>query len=158
MKMHNYTLFLEWTGNKGEGTKNYRSYERSHRISTAVTNQVIEGSSDPAFLGDKTKYNPEELFVASLASCHMLWYLHLCASNNIVVLEYTDEPLGKMVEEKDGSGHFTEVILKPTVIIKHKTNKQLAKNLHAEAQKMCFIANSCNFPVLHQPEILTAKL
>ena len=95
MKMHNYTLFLEWTGNKGEGTKNYRSYERSHRISTAVTNQVIEGSSDPAFLGDKTKYNPEELFVASLASCHMLWYLHLCASNNIVVLEYTDEPLGK---------------------------------------------------------------
>jgi hypothetical protein len=77
-KIHRYRTQVVWTGNLGQGTASYRAYERSHEI-VVEEKPLIAGSSDPAFRGDKTKYNPEELFVASLSICHMLWYLHLCA-------------------------------------------------------------------------------
>ena len=93
-KEHNYKLSIRWTGNKGEGTKNYTAYERSHVIQ--VENKPdISGSSDPAFRGDSTRYNPEELLVASLSSCHMLWYLHLCAEAKVIVIDYVDHATGK---------------------------------------------------------------
>jgi len=83
---HHYKTTIRWTGNKGQGTADYRSYERSH---TAFIDgkQDILCSSDPAFRGDKTKHNPEELFLVSIASCHMLWYLHLCAEAGVVVID-----------------------------------------------------------------------
>ena len=148
-KEHNYKTQIEWTGNRGEGTKTYKGYDRSHHI--AVTNKpVIEASSDPAFMGDALKYNPEELLVASLSSCHMLWFLHLCSDNGIVVVNYRDEATGTMLETLSG-GHFTEVILHPAVTITDKTKIEKANELHYEANKKCFIANSCNFPVKHKP-------
>ncbi|MEO6188479.1 MAG: OsmC family protein [Ginsengibacter sp.] len=149
-RQHIYNVSSTWTGNSGSGTSDYRSYERSHVIS--VENKVaILCSSDPAFRGDKTKYNPEELLVASLAGCHMLSYLHLCSVAGIVVTEYVDHATGTMEETDDGSGHFTEVTLHPTVTITDESKVGLANELHQKANEICFIANSCNFPIFHKP-------
>ncbi|UFH56508.1 OsmC family protein [Spirosoma sp. KNUC1025] len=149
-KQHTYVLTTKWTGNKGEGTSTYRSYERNHTIS-ADNKPDILGSSDPAFRGDKTRYNPEELLVAALSTCHMLSYLHLCAVAGVVVLDYTDKAAGTMVETPDGGGHFTDVTLYPVVLVAQESMIDKANELHHQASKLCFIANSCNFPVHHKP-------
>ena len=151
-KEHNYETSLVWTGNTGEGTKTYKGYSRSHEISVEGK-PVIVGSSDPNFNGDAERYNPEEMLVASLSSCHMLWYLHLCSQAKIVVTDYTDQASGKMVETADGGGHFTEVILKPRVCISKESDSVKAEKLHTRAHGLCFIANSVNFPVLTKAEI-----
>jgi len=152
MKTHHYNCTFKWTGNTGLGTKSYTSYERGYIIS--VENKVdIKGSSDPSFRGDPSKHNPEELFLASISSCHALWYLHLCASNGIVVLSYLDKATGTMLETKQGKGYFSEVALLPSVIIAKPENLATAKALHQQAKEMCFIANSCNFPIHHKPNI-----
>jgi organic hydroperoxide reductase OsmC/OhrA len=156
MKIHTYSTEVIWTGNSGNGTKDYRSYSRSHKIKSK-NKPVIQGSSDPTFLGDSAKYNPEELFLASLSSCHMLWYLHLCSENNVVVTSYCDEPIGTMREEKSGTGYFEVVVLKPKVTISEPVRKALARTLHQEAGRKCFIANSCNFPVKHEPAIFISE-
>ncbi len=153
MKKHNYEVKVEWTGNEGKGTENYKSYKRDHTVSVDGKYNEINGSSDPSFMGDPARYNPEELFLSSLSSCHMLWYLHLCSVNKIVVTEYIDYAKGIMEETKDGSGQFTEVILYPKVRISDPDMVERAKELHEEANKMCFIANSCNFKIQHQPDI-----
>ncbi|WP_370901150.1 OsmC family protein [Chryseobacterium gossypii] len=146
MKEHHYKATIQWTGNKGTGTSSYRDYERSHTIS--VQNKpVIEGSSDPAFRGDKTKYNPEEMLLASLSSCHMLWYLHFCSEEGIIVTDYTDNAVGVMEETDNGSGRFTEVVLNPTVTVAGESMVEKARELHHKAHEFCFIANSVNFPV-----------
>lgn len=150
---HQYKATVTWTGNKGEGTSNYRSFGREHTISIGEKPDIL-GSSDPAFLGDTTRHNPEDLLVSSIASCHMLWYLHLCAEAGVVVTEYSDQATGIMVEEKNGSGHFTEVTLHPLVVVTEQSMIEQANMLHKKANEMCFIANSVNFPVKHQP---TAK-
>lgn len=153
MKNHHYKIIIQWTGNQGSGSSNYRDYERSHTIS--VENKpTIEGSSDPAFRGDKTKYNPEEMFLASLSSCHMLWYLHFCSEAGIIVVDYTDQATGIMTEIQNGSGRFTEVILNPIVIVTEESMIEKAKELHYKANEFCFIANSVNFPVKHIPKVL----
>ncbi|NJB37857.1 OsmC family protein [Croceivirga sp. JEA036] len=153
MKQHHYTLRLKWTGNTGQGTKDYKSYQRDHLISIKDKQVQIPGSADPNFRGDPTKYNPEELFLSSLASCHMLWYLHLCSTENITVLTYIDNPIGIMAEEANGSGKFTNVILHPEVTIKEEDKIELAKRLHHKANQFCFIANSCNFEIKHEPVV-----
>ncbi len=155
-KEHQYKTSLTWTGNKGSGTMDYRSYERSYVISVEYKPEIL-GSSDSAFMGDKTKHNPEDLLVSSLSSCHMLWYLHLCSQNAIVVLDYKDMAIGKMIENADGSGRFTEVTLYPLVTITDEAHIEKANSLHEQAHKMCFIANSCNFPVLHEAKYVIEK-
>ena len=148
IKEHSYKLTIKWTGNTGKGTLDYRSYERSHSIQADNKNE-INASSDPAFRGDKTKYNPEELLVASLSSCHMLWFLHLCADNGIVITDYVDNPIGIMIETENGGGKFKEVILNPIVTIENKDFADNIDNLHKKANELCFIANSVNFTVKH---------
>ena len=145
-KHHKYTLQVVWTGDQGSGTSSYDAYSRDHLV-RAANKPAIEASSDPAFRGTATRHNPEELFVASLSSCHMLWYLHLCAVNGIVVTGYVDDPVGTMEESAQGSGHFTDVVLRPQVTIGAGGDMKLAVRLHEEAHKFCFIANSVNFPV-----------
>lgn len=152
-KQHHYKTTIHWTGNKGTGTSSYRTYERSHTIE--VQNKtVIEGSSDPAFRGDQTKHNPEELFLSSLSSCHMLWYLHFCSEAGVIVIDYTDEATGIMTETAEGSGHFTSATLHPTVTVAEESMIEKAKELHHKANQFCFIANSVNFPVQHIPTML----
>ncbi len=155
MKEHHYQIDLTWTGNEGKGTESYKAYSRNHLISAAGKSITIPGASDPSFLGDPTRYNPEELFVSSLSACHMLWYLHLCAVNKIVVTDYEDHATGTMIETTDGGGRFTEVTLHPKVTITDPTQKEKAHDLHHQANGLCFIANSCNFKVRHEPEILS---
>lgn len=153
---HHYKLTVEWTGNNGTGTSDARAYERSHTMS-AAGKEPIACSSDPAFRGDRTKYNPEDMLVYSLSSCHMLWYLHLCADAGIVITNYVDHPEGTMVEERGNEkGRFTEVTLYPVITITDGSKQDLAASLHEQAHHKCFIANSCNFPVHHKPRFIVA--
>lgn len=149
-KEHYYNLTLQWTGNSGSGTSNYRTYERSHIIS-AKNKEPIFASADPAFRGDKTKYNPEEFLLASISGCHMLWFLHLCADNSIIVTDYIDNPTGIMEETNNGGGRFREVTLNPVVTVKDISSLEKLNDLHKRANELCFIANSVNFIVRHHP-------
>jgi organic hydroperoxide reductase OsmC/OhrA len=142
---------VRWTGNTGAGTATYRSYERAHEIS-AEGKAAIAGSSDAAFRGDRTRWNPEELLVAALSSCHQLAYLHLCAVAGIVVVDYVDHAEGWMEETPDGAGQFTRVLLRPKVMVSGGDLVK-AKELHHEAHEKCFIARSVNFPVENDPEV-----
>jgi len=151
-RQHRYGVTVTWTGNRGEGTRSYRAYSRAHEISVPGK-PAIPGSSDSSFRGDAGRWNPEELLVASLSACHKLWYLHLCASEGIVVTAYVDEAGGEMVEEADGSGHFSVVTLCPRVTIAAGSDREKALALHHEAHSKCFIANSVNFPVTVTPEV-----
>jgi organic hydroperoxide reductase OsmC/OhrA len=146
MKQHNYEVRLEWSGNDGEGTKTYNSYHRDHTI-TCEGKPPIHGSSDPSFRGDRSRYNPEELLVASLSSCHMLWYLHLCSVNCITVLDYRDRASGEMQEHDDGSGEFVQVTLRPVAKVQAGDDRSRALALHDEAHRLCFIARSVRFSV-----------
>lgn len=154
---HHYELKLDWTGNKGTGTSSYRSYDRSYVI-TIENKKVIEGSSDPAFRGDPTKHNPEELLLAALSSCHMLSYLHLCADAGVVVTNYEDQASGTMMETPDGGGQFTEVYLNPVVTVMDASMIEKAHSLHERAGKLCFIASSMNFPVHHRSTCVVATV
>lgn len=149
-RQHHYPIQMKWTGNTGTGTGEYRSYERAHEYSVPGK-PVIPGSSDPAFRGDKTRYNPEELLVMSLSSCHMLWFLHLAAEAGVVVTAYEDEASGTMVETAETGGHFTEVVLRPRVTFGADTDPSRAAALHERAHHLCFIANSVKFPVRCEP-------
>jgi organic hydroperoxide reductase OsmC/OhrA len=151
MKDHHYKTKTEWKGNLGEGTSGYTAYSRNHEI-IVEGKPMIPGSSDPSFRGDAARYNPEELLVSAISSCHMLWYLHLCSVNGIVVASYVDYTEGTMAEESNGSGQFKEVVLKPEITIS-KGDIHLARSLHHQAHEFCFIARSVNFPVLCEPEI-----
>jgi organic hydroperoxide reductase OsmC/OhrA len=151
---HTYSTVVTWTGNQGSGTSGYRDYGRDHELS-AEGPQTIAGSSDPAFRGDRSRWNPEQLLVGSLSQCHMLWYLHLCAESGVIVTAYTDNAVGTMNTSGNG-GHFTEVILRPEVTVTSPDMAETAERLHADAHKACFIAASVNFPVRHEPTIRTA--
>lgn len=155
-KTHRYIVTVKWTGNTGAGTSSYRSYERRHEIAAGDGKPAIPGSSDPAFRGDPARWNPEELLVAALSACHKLWYLHLCAVSGIVVVDYVDHAEGILRETDDGSGHFERVILRPQVTVAPGSDLAKARELHEHAHEKCFIANSVNFPVQHEPEIKTA--
>jgi len=152
-RSHEYKTHMVWTGNLGEGTKTYRSYKRNFTL-TAPGKPELLGSSDHAFRGDADRYNPEDMLVAALSSCHMLSYLHLCAINDIVVTAYEDHASGTMEERPDGSGVFTHVQLNPKVTITPESDAEKAESLHHKAHELCFIANSVNFPVENSPTIL----
>jgi len=154
MKQHTYSTKLEWTGNLGKGTSSYRSYNRDYNIKIDGK-PILEGSSDPAFRGDPQKYNPEEMLLASVSSCHMLWYFHLCAQHKIIVTGYIDEAKAVMEEKPDGSGSFSAVTLSPKITIGHESDFQKAIDLHTEAHKYCFVANSVNFPISIVPLVFT---
>jgi organic hydroperoxide reductase OsmC/OhrA len=155
-KEHKYKSTVKWTGNSGQGTANYRAYSRDYTIS-AESKPDIPGSSDPSFLGDKEKYNPEDMLVASLSACHMLWYLHLCAEAGIIVTDYIDNAVGTMEVAESGTGKFKVVTLNPTVSIRTKSMVDKAGQLHQRAHELCYIARSVNFPVVHKPIIVVVS-
>lgn len=150
---HPYSVKVTWQGNRGSGTTGYREYDRDYLVS-AKGKVPIEGSADGAFRGDRAKWNPEDLLVASLSACHKLWYLHFCAVSGVVVTAYEDDAEGTMVMDETGSGRFTEVVLRPRVTITDRSDDEAARELHDDAHEKCFIANSVNFPVRCEPVIL----
>ena len=155
-KLHTYSVQLTWTGNLGSGTKDYTGYSRDHEF-RAGQKPIIQGSSDPSFRGDPDRWNPEELLLASVAACHKLVYLHLCHDHGISVLAYDDKAAATMVETAEGGGHFTKATLRPVVTISPESDPDKAKALHDQVDALCFIAQSVNFPIHHEPVIETAK-
>jgi organic hydroperoxide reductase OsmC/OhrA len=151
-RTHSYDVSVTWTGNRGAGTSGYRAYDRDHEV-TAAGPAPIAASSDPAFRGDRGRWNPELELTAALSQCHMLWYLHLCAVAGVTVTAYADEARGTMAEDDDGGGRFTEVVLRPRVTVADPSMLEAAAGLHKEANAKCFIANSVNFTVRHEPLI-----
>lgn len=156
-KLHSYSVDLKWVGNLGTGTKTFKGYNRNHLIS-AVGKQDIFASSDPSFMGDPTRWNPEESLVGSVAACHKLWYLHLCFDAGVTVLEYEDNAKGQMTENPDGSGQFDWVHLYPRVLIDAESNVDKARALHGDVGAICFIARSVNFAIHHSPTIVKQKV
>jgi organic hydroperoxide reductase OsmC/OhrA len=147
-KQHRYTLTVEWTGNRGEGTSSYRSYDRDHEV-RAEHAAAIAGSADPAFRGNPSRWNPEQLLIAAASQCHLLSYLHQAAANGVVVVAYVDHPSAVMTEDGKGGGRFTEITLHPLVTITDAGQVELADRLHDAASKSCFVANSLAIPVGH---------
>ncbi len=154
MSEHSFTYraSIAWTGNQGTGTSGYKAYSRDYNID-APGKPTLAGSSEVAFRGDKARYNPEDLLVASISSCHMLWYLHLAAEAGIVVETYVDEAEGTMVVESGGAGRFSGVALRPRITLAPDSDFKAALALHETAHEKCFIANSVNFPVSCEPVI-----
>lgn len=152
---HHYTGQAIWTGAAEGGTTGYRAYSRRHTFQ-AGGKPVLDLSADPAFRGDPALYNPEELLLAALSSCHMLSYLSEAARKGVVVTAYEDRATGMMRQEGTG-GHFTEVTLHPVVTVAAGSDLALARHLHEEAARDCFIAASMNFPVRHEVEIRVAE-
>ena len=148
---HRYAVKVAWTGNWGTGTSGYREYGREHSIS-AAGKPPIEASADRSFHGNADRWNPEELLLAALSECHLMSYLHVAVRHGVVVVDYTDDATGTMVQTKDGGGHFTEATLRPRVTVADPGQIALAQSLHAEAAGLCFIAASVNFPVHHAPQ------
>lgn len=146
-QQHHYQVRVQWQGCRDTGTTGYRDYGREHQLS-APGKATIEGSADPAFLGNADRWNPEELLVGSLSACHKLWYLHLCAEAGVVVLAYDDHVDGEM---DAALGRFTRVTLRPHITLSADSSESLALELHERAHEKCFIANSVNFSVECQP-------
>jgi organic hydroperoxide reductase OsmC/OhrA len=146
--MHTFRVHTAWTGDTGLG---YGYYSRDHELSAQGKAQAIPGSSDRAFRGDSSRYNPEELLVASLSSCHLLWMLHLCADAGIAVTAYADNADGDMALNPDGSGQFVRVTLRPELTVTNADHVARLDELHHRAHELCFISRSVNFPVQVQP-------
>lgn len=155
-KPHHYHTTIEWTGNRGTGTSAYGAYGRDYTVKMAGKADLL-GSADPAFRGDPQRTNPEELLLAAISACHQLWYLHLCADAGIVVTAYVDNSEALMDEGNSATpGRFLRAILRPRVTIRTAEKLAQAQALHREAHRLCFIANSLNFPVEYEPEIIVA--
>lgn len=147
---HSYALAAEWTGNRGGGTTGYRDYGRNVVLRVDGKPELL-ASADKPFRGDADRWNPEELLLAALSECHLLSYLHVAVNHGVVVTGYTDAATGAMTVTPDGAGRFTRVDLHPRVELADESQRALADTLHAEANRLCFIANSVGFPVHHEP-------
>lgn len=150
---HHYQIETRWTGNTGSGTSTYAAYSRMHEVNAPGKIGPIPGSSDPAFRGDPTRYNPEELLLGALSACHMLSALHLCADAGIVVTAYSDRAQGEMRENADGSGEFIRVVLRPHLTITDAARAADLSAIHRQAHALCFIARSVNFEVACEAEV-----
>ena len=147
-KEHTYSTTVTWTGNKGEGTIDYKDYTRHYDIE-CEGKPVIRGSADLGYMADAACHSPKDMLLAALSACHMLWYLHLCAISRVIVTAYKDISEGVMQINPDGSGNFKNVTLKPRITIAPTSDLALAERLHEEANAMCFIARSVNFSIKH---------
>jgi organic hydroperoxide reductase OsmC/OhrA len=152
---HLYTVALQWTGARVGPTTSYQSYSREYEFRCG-DKAPIRGSADPHFRGDPTLYNPEELLVVALSTCHLLSYLAECARAGVQVTAYEDEAVGTMTI-RDGRLRFTDVLLRPRVTLAKGANVEKAHALHKAAHADCYIANSVSFPVRHEPTHLMAE-
>lgn len=153
---HSYTLTTTWTGNRGTGTSGYRDYSRDAAVHVDGKPTLL-ASADKPFRGDPARWNPEDMLLAALSQCHLLSYLHACVEAGVVVTAYTDEATGTMQEDGRKGGSFTEVTLRPVVTVADESMIEAARAAHTQANAWCFIANSVNFPVRHEPTVRVAS-
>lgn len=143
---HDFTAKLRWTGNKGTGTSAYRAYTRNWTLESAGK-PAIACSNDPLLGGDPALYNPEDMLIAALSSCHMLWFLHLASDAGLIVHSYEDTPIGTGECLPDGTGRFIRALLQPRIGLIPGSDTKLADEVHGRIHNHCFIARSVNFPV-----------
>ena len=146
---HLFKATLNWTSQQNQNKLSERYYSKTHQIKIEGK-PVLDISAAKAFKGNPSLYNPEDLLLSSLVSCHMMSYLYVCSQNGIEILEYSDHAEAILEVSPDGSGRFVEVKLFPKVKISNSDQIELALQLHQKANQLCFIANSCNFSVLHE--------
>jgi len=157
MREREYASRLVWDGNRGDGTAGYEAYGREYRI-LVEAKPPLAGSADEAFRGDPQTHNPEDLFLGSLAACHMLFYLALCARAGVRVVAYEDAPSARLALEADGGGRLEEVVLRPAVaVLGAERDAERALALHATAHERCFLARSCRVPIRHEPRVRMAE-
>lgn len=149
-QLHHYKLKLDWESHDGNGTANVRTYDRSHTVSIDGKPHLQLTTDNPS-VGDRSKLNPEDLLVSSVASCHMLSYLYACALEGVIIMSYTDEATGTMIDNGADGGHFQEITLRPVMTVADSSMVAKAIALHHEAHRICYIANSLNFKVSCQP-------
>jgi organic hydroperoxide reductase OsmC/OhrA len=147
-----YAARITWTGNDGEGTAAYSSYRRQYRIAVQGKPELV-GSADAAFRGDARWHNPEDLFLAALSACHMLFFLSLCARSGVRVTAYEDEAMGSLALHPAGGGRFEQITLRPVVTVATDDAIARARQLHQTAHELCFLANSCSAPIRVEPTI-----
>jgi organic hydroperoxide reductase OsmC/OhrA len=145
---HLFKAKLNWTSIPEEVISTSKRYSRTHQI-TIEGKEILNISAAKAFKGDPNLYNPEDLLLSSLVSCHMMSYLYVCSQNGIDVVSYQDNAEATLEVSENGSGRFIEVRLYPKVVIQQKEKITEALSLHAKANELCFIANSCNFKIIH---------
>ena len=131
----------------------YDTYNRAHEVRYKSGAIVVPSSSAPAFKGDADRVDPEEAFVASLSSCHMLTFLAICARKRITVESYEDDAVG-LLEKDGGKLWMTRVTLKPRVRFASGTEVDAAKlaEIHHKSHEECFIANSVKTDVTVEPQ------
>src|SRR3954462_7231182 len=112
MKSHEYKAHVIWDGAKPGVPFQYKSYDRSYHIEVSGKPDM-PGSADRLFGGNSSRYNPEDLFVASPSSCHLLPYPRVCARKGVTVVPYEAAASGTMTIRPGGSGKFEEVTLRP---------------------------------------------
>lgn len=152
---HDYVARIAWQRAEGEAFTDNR-YSRRHRIAFDG-GTAIDGSSSPSVVplpfSDPKAVDPEELFVASLSSCHMLWFLSLAAGQGFRVECYEDDAVGTMARRADGRTAMTVVTLRPKVAFDPAAAPDAAAfdALHHRAHERCFIANSVTTDVRCEP-------
>ena len=152
-KIHEFPSHVVWTGNRGSGTSAYKAYDRTWDM--AVEGKAtVHCSNDPMLGGDPSKYNPEDMLIAAVSSCHMLWYLHLCSVAGVTVTSYVDDPVGIGESEPSGKGKFIEAVLRPKITITKESDAEKAVSIHDEIHNYCFIARSVSFPIRFEVTIL----
>jgi len=154
-KLHSYKADLTWVGHS-DHAPSFKRHNRSY-VLESEGKPPIPGSSDPVFRGDPSRWNPEDLLVAALSSCHHLFFMYLCGQAGIEVLRYEDHADGTMQENPDGSGQFTQVTLRPKVRLALGSDVGKAEQIHHTSHEKCFIARSVTFPVSNEPVFEVAE-
>jgi len=154
-QIHHFSAKVSWTGAAKGSTSSYEAYSRDY-LFEVPGKPPLAGSADKLFRGDSSRHNPEDLLVMSLSACHMLTYLAEAARAGVLVAAYSDEASGTM-RLHEGKMRFTEVSLRPQVVVAKGGDPALAMRLHEKAHEHCFIANSVNFPVSCDARVSVAE-
>ncbi len=158
MSDHTFEITLHYPAKAGQLTPPEADFSRNN-VMRAAGKQDVPASSPPAFGGDGTRYNPEELMLMSLSECHMLTFLALAAKKRIAIVAYEDRATGELgIGEFGIAGKMSmqKVTLHPRVTVAKGTNLADAHAMHEKAHANCFMANSVNFPVTTEPAIVEA--
>lgn len=146
---HHYPLQLHWTGNTLDGT-----YNRNATVTTAGK-QPLAVSSAPEYVGDATRWNPEDLLGTALATCHMLTFLALCAKAKVEVVGYEDHAEA-ILDTVEKVTRVTQVHLRPIIRVTRGTSMAKVVELFEKAHKYCFVANSVTCEAVLAPRVVEA--
>lgn len=148
-----FETFLDYPADPAQKLPPDPDFSRDNRM-RAQGHPEMPGALPAALGGHDRGYNPEELMILSLSECHLLTYLRLAQKTRIAVRRYEDRATGRLGKNAAGMTQLVEVVLRPRVTVARGTDVAAAKALHDRAHHACFMANSVNFPVSHESEIV----